>query len=163
MPKYTDVAALKAELPAGEPDGYTSEQWIAKLTAIIEQKSQEIDDSVGENYAFAYEDGTQKFPEIDSTPQTPATIEKICRYLACSDALGYFSGIYSSGENDMRLRRRDWAEKKIEKVFEGTIKISVLGEILWGADIITINNYYPDENSTFHNSIFTKEKLDERL
>ena len=159
MPIYTTKENLKAELPSGEPDGYNETQWNTKLNEIIAQKSQQVDDSVGGNYAFSYGDSDQKFPDITDDPCTPATIEKCCRYLACSDALGYFSGIYNADDNALRLRRRDWAEKKLEKIRQGIVKISVAGVTLYQLSFATINNRNPEDEVE---PIFNKDAMDDR-
>ena len=116
MPAYTTLAKVMAELPADRPNNpateleFTAEAWQTRLTEIIAENSQLVDDGVGGNYSFAYKTSTQKFPDITDDPATPSTIEKICRYLCIVDALAYHSGYYTEGDNSARLRRRNWAE-----------------------------------------------------
>lgn len=137
MPSYTDLVAVKAEIPNTPPsnpstgESYSSDDWNTKLSSIISSNSQLVDDAVGGNYLFAYKDSTQKFPDITDSPATPGTIQAITRDLAICEALGYYSINYVDADNAPRLRRRNNAEKKLKDIREGVIKISVEGTNLF--------------------------------
>lgn len=148
--QYTSLVNVLAELPNERPKDpytqstYTANNWNIKLQALIEENSQLIDDSVGGNYSFAYNSGTQKFPDIDADPATPGTIEKICRYLTVADALAYFSGIYTEDDNSPRMRRRNWADNRLKMIRSGEIEISVAGSNL---KTVSVGAVYLEEDT----------------
>lgn len=153
MPNYTTVTKVKAELPSDPPEDYNATTWQAVIEQVISENSQYVDDNVGGNYSFDYESATQKFPEIDSDPATPKTIEKISRYLCAAELLAYYSGIYTTEDNSQRLRRRNWAEETLEKIRSGEIQISISGSNLYSISVYS--------ESDFTDPIFTETSLDE--
>lgn len=160
MPQYTTVTKLKAELPSDSPPDYTEEEWNTKLLEIIQEQSQAVDDEVGGCYSFSYNSNLQKFPDIDDDPAAPATIEKCARYLAASDALGYYSAIYNADDNALRLKRRNWAEQKLMKIANGDIKISLAGTVLFSyPSAETMNHRDTDSDDV----VFSKDEMDNRL
>lgn len=165
MPNYTTVTKVKAEIPSGEPKNpstgvtYTLSEWNVVIAILISENSQSIDDEVGGNYAFSYETNTQKFPEIDGSPSTPGSIEKICRYLCACDALAFFSATYTLDDNSPRLRRRKWAEDKLKLIKKGDFKISINGVSLYN---ISVGGIYIEEDED-DRPIMDKKEMDTLL
>ena len=153
---YTTLESVLAELPAGEPDNpvtkqpYTEEEWQAKVNSIIQFNTSYIDEAVN----YPVQASGKCFPVISDDPTTPATIEKICRYLTRCDALVYFSGTYKNSENAERLRLRNWAEATIKKVRNGELVIKVSGAALSNCALGAV----PERDE----AVFTDESMEVR-
>jgi len=171
MPAYTTIAKIKQEIPASRPDDpttgltFTSEAWDAKLTALLAERSAEVDDLVGSRYSFAYEENTQKFPDITSSPATPSVVEKITRWLVVYDALGYYGGTYAFSQDNEQPIRNKWkadAEKMLEKInpSDGSMpkmNISLSGDNLNSSYCYSLNDRPDDQQDE---AIFNPDDLD---
>jgi hypothetical protein len=151
MAAYTTLTKVKAEIPSGLPEGYTQQTWDALLTGLITDNSQYVDDNVGGRYGFNYNSSVQKFPDITDSPATPATIEKICRFLCAADAYAYITRLFNNDDNKRQFRR-NWAEGKLEEIREGVIQISVAGE--------NISTVAAGSVKDFEENIFTEDTLE---
>ena len=156
MPTYTTVAKVQAELPSGQPEGYTAETWATKIGELISVCSQYVDDNVGSKYPFSYKTNTQKFPDITDEPATPSTIERITRWLVTSDALGYFQGMYNVDDAEVRKKLREKAEYKFRAIQKGEIVISVSGVSLRTSFSYSVNDRADDEDDLD----FDRDELD---
>ena len=153
---YTTVAKVQAELPRGEPTGYTTETWATKLSELIAERSQYVDDGVGGAYPFSYNSSTQKFPDITDDPATPSRIEVITRYLTVSDAMGIIGGTYNIGEPSQKTLTRSKGEAQLKDILNGKLSISLNGISLKSSFLYTTNDRPTDQDDPD----FDRDELD---
>ena len=156
MPVYTTVAKVRAELPSGEPTGYTTETWNTKLGELIAERSQYVDDGVGGAYSFSYKTNTQKFPDITDSAATPSSIEVITRYFVASDAMGIFGGSYNVGDPTPKTKLRQKAEAQLKEIHDGKTSISLSGVSLRSSFLYTTNDRPTDQDDPD----FDRDELD---
>lgn len=161
MPKYVSRSDILAELPTtrpNDPDGnqYSEGDWNTILDNLIAKMSQYIDDNVGTRYSFSYNSNTQKFPEIDDSPATPATIEEICSLLVMAKALRYYGANYNSKDNELIAGKLEEAENKLQKIRTGEIQLSIDGTNLATVPVHSENDYTDDQTEP----VFNPDELD---
>jgi len=110
MPTYTTSAKVLAHLPASPPVAVTGQ-----TANDISDASDLVEARVGSGFSFAYESNAQKFPDITSTPATPAIIEQAARYLAVSMQFIRLKQSVSDGKNT----QADKYEKKGLDILKG--------------------------------------------
>lgn len=120
MPTYTNSVAVLAQLPASPPTAVTD------YTATdIADASGEVEALVGNRFSLSYESNTQKFPDIDSSPATPAIIKRCATLLAASyQFLRLEKNIGSDGPTRSD-KLREAARDLLESIRNGEISISL--------------------------------------
>jgi hypothetical protein len=158
MPTYTTSSLVLAHLPSNLPEAVTN-----NTTTDIAAASALVESGVGPRFAFSYESSTQKFPEIDSDPATPAIIEQAARYYAVS--LQYLrlevaEGIRSEEDEDLNsVLFEKKAEKILEDIESGKKTVEISGSNIKGTALKSYEDetYEDDEDPKAR---FDHEELD---
>ena len=157
MPVYIDLESVKNKLPASLPSSLDD----PRINELIEEASEECDDEVGPRYARKYESNTQKFPDEDDTPDTPATIKLCALWLTlsrCYEELGEENrGVEGGRHKPNKIYYRELAEEKLEKIRNGDIDLKVQPQ----AQGATYEKYPDDESD--RKAVFTNTALDAHL
>ena len=158
MPTYTTSANVQLELPSTLPSGFVA----SYMTDMIAYASAMADAMVGTDYPFSYETNAQKFPNIASSPATPAVIEKCARLIAAAEGYVRLKEINKLSGKDMETKLRQQAEKKLLAIREGEYVVSIAGADLRSSKIdhVTDQHIYKDTDT---DPIFNKESLDKFL
>lgn len=158
MPTYTNSVNVLALLPTSPPTEVTD-----YTAADIASASQLIESGVGPNFAFNYESNAQKFPDITSTPATPAIIELVARYMAAS--LQFIRLKESVGEDEQTFaeRYRQLAEEKLQQIRNGEVTVDLEGTNLMTTALIHSEDEIYEDLDEDQKPILNHDDIDTHL
>ena len=155
MATYTTSAKVFVFLPEDLPSSV-----INYISTDIADASNLVDARMGSRFSLAYENDTQKFPNIGSTPPTPAIIELATRYLVISQQYSRLGETVSEGE----MSQAELYEQKAEKLFAGIesnlFTVEIDGESLKSSALDVVQDeIYETTDEPVHNTDDLNEHL----
>lgn len=155
MATYTTSEKVFVFLPEDLPSSV-----INYITTDIADASSLVDARVGSRFGTVYENNTQKFPNIGSTPPTPAIIELAARYLAISQQFSRLGETVSEGE----VSQAELYEQKADKLFAGIesnlFSVEISGESIKSSALDVVQDeIYETTDEPVHNTDDLNEHL----